>query len=49
MKMLLVAACALVDADRRGLIAQRPEGKQFAGLWNSPVASWRRARRPRRP
>lgn len=36
MKMLLVAACALVDADRRVLIAQRPEGKQFAGLWEFP-------------
>ena len=34
--ILLVAACALVDADRRVLIAQRPEGKQFAGLWEFP-------------
>ena len=36
MSVLLVAACALVDADRRVLICQRPEGKQFAGLWEFP-------------
>ncbi len=35
-KILLVVACALVDADRRVLIAQRPEGKSFAGLWEFP-------------
>jgi 8-oxo-dGTP diphosphatase len=35
-KILLVAACALVDADRRVLIAQRPAGKQLAGLWEFP-------------
>jgi 8-oxo-dGTP diphosphatase len=35
-KLLLVAACALVDADGRVLIAQRPEGKQMAGLWEFP-------------
>jgi len=35
-KIVLVAACALVDADRRVLIAQRPEGKQMAGLWEFP-------------
>ena len=34
--ILLVVACALVDADRRVLIAQRPAGKQFAGLWEFP-------------
>ena len=33
---LLVVACALVDADRRVLIAQRPEGKSLAGLWEFP-------------
>jgi 8-oxo-dGTP diphosphatase len=32
----LVVACALVDADRRVLIAQRPEGKPLAGLWEFP-------------
>ena len=36
MKIMLVVACALVDPDRRVLIAQRPEGKQFAGLWEFP-------------
>ena len=32
----LVVACALVDTDRRVLIAQRPEGKPLAGLWEFP-------------
>jgi 8-oxo-dGTP diphosphatase len=36
MKLLLVVACALVDPDNRVLIAQRPEGKQLAGLWEFP-------------
>ena len=35
-KILLVAACALIDADGRILLAQRPEGKQLAGLWEFP-------------
>jgi 8-oxo-dGTP diphosphatase len=35
-RLLLVAACALVDADRRVLIARRPEGKPMAGLWEFP-------------
>jgi 8-oxo-dGTP diphosphatase len=34
--VLLVVACALVDADRRVLICQRPAGKQLAGLWEFP-------------
>lgn len=34
--IVLVAACALVDADGRLLIAQRPEGKPMAGLWEFP-------------
>jgi 8-oxo-dGTP diphosphatase len=34
--LLLVAACALVDVDGRILIAQRPEGKSLAGLWEFP-------------
>ena len=34
--LLLVAACALVDADGRVLLAQRPEGKSMAGLWEFP-------------
>jgi 8-oxo-dGTP diphosphatase len=36
MSLLLVTACALVDADRRVLIAQRPDGKAMAGLWEFP-------------
>ncbi|MGH6767838.1 MAG: (deoxy)nucleoside triphosphate pyrophosphohydrolase [Xanthobacteraceae bacterium] len=35
-KVVLVAACALVDADGRVLIAQRPAGKPMAGLWEFP-------------
>ena len=35
-RMLLVAACALVDADGRVLLSQRPEGKALAGLWEFP-------------
>lgn len=35
-RLLLVAACALVDGDGRVLIAQRPEGKQLAGMWEFP-------------
>ena len=34
--LLLVAACALVDADGRVLLARRPEGKKMAGLWEFP-------------
>jgi 8-oxo-dGTP diphosphatase len=34
--VILVVACALVDADKRVLIAQRPEGKTLAGLWEFP-------------
>jgi len=36
MSILLVVACALIDADGRILIAQRPEGKGMAGLWEFP-------------
>ncbi|MGL4414698.1 MAG: 8-oxo-dGTP diphosphatase MutT [Roseinatronobacter sp.] len=36
MKTVLVAAVALVDADGRILLAQRPEGKAMAGLWEFP-------------
>ncbi|HKQ09756.1 MAG TPA: (deoxy)nucleoside triphosphate pyrophosphohydrolase [Rhizomicrobium sp.] len=34
--LILVVAAALVDADGRVLIAQRPEGKSMAGLWEFP-------------
>jgi len=36
MPLVLVAACALIDADGRVLITQRPEGKPMAGLWEFP-------------
>jgi len=34
--LMLVVAVALVDADGRVLIAQRPEGRSMAGLWEFP-------------
>ena len=34
--IILVVACALVDTDRRILMAQRPVGKSMAGLWEYP-------------
>lgn len=36
MKTLLVSAVALIDADGRVLLAQRPKGKSLAGLWEFP-------------
>jgi 8-oxo-dGTP diphosphatase len=36
MRLVLVAAVALVDSDGRVLMAQRPEGKTLAGLWEFP-------------
>jgi 8-oxo-dGTP diphosphatase len=42
----LVVACALVDTDRRVLIAQRPEGKPLAGLWEFPGGKIDRGERP---
>lgn len=35
-KLVLVAACALIDADGRVLLARRPEGKAMGGLWEFP-------------
>lgn len=34
--LVLVVACALLDKDNRILLAQRPEGKSLAGLWEFP-------------
>jgi 8-oxo-dGTP diphosphatase len=45
-KILLVAACALVDADGRVLIAQRPQGKAMAGLWEFPGGKIEDGERP---
>ena len=36
MNMVLVVACALIDTDNRVLLAQRPEGRSMAGLWEFP-------------
>jgi 8-oxo-dGTP diphosphatase len=36
MKTILVVAAALVDEEGRVLLAQRPEGKSMAGLWEFP-------------
>ena len=46
MKLLLVVAVALVDADDRVLIAKRPEGKQLAGLWEFPGGKLEAGERP---
>jgi 8-oxo-dGTP diphosphatase len=35
-KLVLVVACALIDADGRVLLAQRPAGRAMAGLWEFP-------------
>lgn len=35
-RVVLVAACALVDGQGRVLISKRPEGKPLAGLWEFP-------------
>ena len=35
-RVVLVSAVALIDADGRVLLAQRPEGKPMAGLWEFP-------------
>jgi 8-oxo-dGTP diphosphatase len=45
-KLVLVVAVALVDADRRVLIAQRPQGKQLAGLWEFPGGKVEPGERP---
>ncbi|MDP2520502.1 8-oxo-dGTP diphosphatase MutT [Shimia thalassica] len=36
MKTVLVSAVALIDVDGRVLLAQRPEGKSLAGMWEFP-------------
>ena len=46
MKLVLVVACALIDADNRVLIAQRPEGKNLAGLWEFPGGKLDAGERP---
>ena len=46
MRILLVAAAALVDPDGRVLIAKRPEGKALAGLWEFPGGKVETGERP---
>ncbi|BAU88975.1 mutator mutT protein [Methylorubrum populi] len=45
-RLLLVVAAALVDADGRVLMAQRPEGKALAGLWEFPGGKVEPGERP---
>ena len=45
-KLVLVAACALIDADGRVLLAQRPPGKTMAGLWEFPGGKVESGERP---
>jgi 8-oxo-dGTP diphosphatase len=46
MRLLLVAAAALVDPDGRVLVSQRPEGKQLAGFWEFPGGKVESGERP---
>ena len=45
-KLVLVAACALIDPDGRVLLAQRPAGKSMAGLWEFPGGKVENGERP---
>jgi 8-oxo-dGTP diphosphatase len=44
--LTLVVAVALVDSDNRILLAQRPAGKQLAGLWEFPGGKLEPGERP---
>jgi len=45
-RLVLVAACALIDPDGRVLIAQRPPDKPMAGLWEFPGGKVEPGERP---
>ena len=45
-KLVLVAACALVDADGRVLLTERPAGKPMAGPWEFPGGKIESGERP---
>ena len=46
MKIVLVAAVALVDADGRVLLSKRPMDKQLGGLWEFPGGKVEAGERP---
>ena len=45
-RLTLVVACALIDVDKRVLIAQRPRGKTLEGLWEFPGGKVEPGERP---
>jgi 8-oxo-dGTP diphosphatase len=45
-KLVLVVACALIDADGRVLLTERPAGKMMAGLWEFPGGKVESGERP---
>ena len=45
-KLVLVAACALIDTDGRVLLTERPAGKSMAGLWEFPGGKIETGERP---
>jgi 8-oxo-dGTP diphosphatase len=46
MRVVLVAAVALIDPDGRVLLSQRPAGKSLAGLWEFPGGKIEQGERP---